>query len=271
MPGDSSVTEGMLASHCFKTSGGMFLLPLRKERLNKVQRKDWNRICSFSMDSLVLWLDRCDRQFRRMTQARCARRASGVSDVPDVPDVQSALPQMNLLDAFRVACIFNASMFVMGAACQRIKCSCCDICPNCMAYQSCLTAYRGGLLDEELAGWCQNEEMLLEKLSYIQGKLQADFREVVRQLEREQVAFKEHISNGNPAAGEMKEGTFQLCRPRPEGLLPIVWGVHRHWSSFTTFRKCWKKISFNHNVTLGLNPSCTLTIAPKPEWLAPPV
>lgn len=267
MPGSSSVTEDMMASACFKLRNGKFQLSgtwgPNRDRCDMEQQTDWKRVCCFSTLALILWVNRLEQQFRKQ---HCDRGARCASSMKRLGDHTGEAQLLDPIVTFRSACIFGASMqFIVDGAVWG-SCMQCWKCRACQAYQACLDAYVKGSYDAELAVWCQDEWMSLHKLSFVTYQLEEVYKVVVSQLAMEQAAFrKRNLHDSETSEGDMKP--FKLCRPRQEGLqwvLPIVSGVDQLWSSLTAFRQRWEKLSFDHCVTLKLNPSGR-TFGPAPE------
>lgn len=223
---------------------------------NNEQQTDWDRVCSFSEMALLMWVNRLDTQ--SATQSACGARWIRKKKLGEEADaVQLSDPNVT----FRSACIANAALTHILEPAYRLMCGL--SCADCEAYKSYLSEWKIGVYDVELAGWCQSEEMLLEKLSFVESRLQEVYNQVVRQLEMEQKAFIKLVAECDIEAWHTESGTFQLCRPCQVDLLwclRIVWGVDRLWSSLTTFCQRWREFRDHHDSEL--NPSGCLAVVP---------
>lgn len=266
MPSSSPVTLQMLASECFKIRDGKFQLSpswgSNGDRLrDKEQQTDWDRVCSCSEMALLMWVNRLDTQF-------C--EAGGIRWIRKKP-VQGATDAAQLCDpnvTFRSACIASAAVTYILEPAYRVMCGLCLSCAGCQAYKSCLEEWEMGKYDVELAGWCESETMLLEKLSFVVSRLQAVYEQFGRQLEVEQNAFMKLVAEGDIEAKHKDSGTFQLCRPcKKDSLwfLQIALKVDRLWGSLEAFRQPWEEQRIRHNVRLNLNPSGCLALVPEPQ------
>ena len=207
---------------------------------------------------MLMWLNRLERQFRE------AGGVSWISKRQVVGADTNAARLRDLSVTFYCACIASAALTHILEPAYRV-CWLCLSCEGREAYKSYMDDCERGKYDEESAGWCQSESMLLEKLSFVESRLQAVYDQVVRQPVMEQKAFIKLVDEDDIEAKHIESGTFQLCRPCKKGLqwfLPIVWGVDRLWSSLTTFSQQWEELMVNHNVELKLNPSGCSALAP---------